>query len=103
MVCPRFSWSVPDFTEYDAYQKCNLTKGEFEELKKLDKTSRTFLVKQSNTSCFAKLDLHGFDEQLPIISGTDDDISQCELIRSKVGDDPANWIPEFQKYLKRKL
>ena len=91
----------PD-AEFEAYQKCNVTKGEFKKLKALDKTSRTFLVKQSNTSCFAKLDLHGFDEQLPIISGTDDDIKQCELIRSQVGDDPINWIPEFQKYLKRK-
>lgn len=91
----------PD-AEFESYEKCNVTKGEFDKLKLLDKTSRTFLVKQSNTSCFAKLDLYGFDEHLPIISGTEDDISECEAIRSKVGDNPELWIPEFQKYLKGK-
>jgi type IV secretion system protein VirB4 len=91
----------PD-AEYDAYKQCNVTQGEFKKLKALSKTSRTFLVKQSNTSCFAKLDLHGFDDHLPIISGTDDDIKRCEMIRKKVGDKPENWIPEFQHYLKNK-
>ena len=91
----------PD-AEFRSYQQCNLTKGEFDKLKELDKTSRTFLVKQSNTSCFAKLDLHGFDEHLPIISGTEDDISECEKIRTVVGGNPDLWIPELQKRLKLK-
>ncbi|OCH65470.1 conjugal transfer protein TraE [Vibrio diabolicus] len=86
----------PD-AEYDAYQKCNLTQGEFNKLKALDKQSRTMLVKQSNTSCFAKLDLGGFDEFLPIISGTTDDITLCEAIRAEVGNHPDNWIPELLK------
>jgi type IV secretion system protein VirB4 len=91
----------PD-AEFPSYEKCNVSKGEFEKLRTLDKTSRTFLVKQSNTSCFAKLDLHGFDDHLPIISGTEDDIRQCELIRAEFGDNPDVWIPEFQDYLKGK-
>jgi type IV secretion system protein VirB4 len=91
----------PD-AEYESYEKCNVTKGEFEKLKALNKTSRTFLVKQSNSSCFAKLDLHGFDEHLPIISGTDGDIKRCEIIRSEVGDKPEQWIPKFQNYLNGK-
>ena len=91
----------PD-AEYDSYEKCNVTKSEFEKLKLLDKTSRTFLVKQSNISCFAKLDLHGFDEHLPIISGTDDDIYQCAMIRAEFGDNPDIWIPKLQQYMKRK-
>lgn len=91
----------PD-AEYESYKKCNVTKGEFKKLKKLSKTSRTFLVKQSNTSCFAKLDLHGFDDHLPIISGTADDIRECEKIREIVGDSPNEWIPQFQTYLKLK-
>jgi type IV secretion system protein VirB4 len=91
----------PD-AEFQSYEKCNVTKAEFDQLKTLDKTSRTFLVKQSNTSCFAKLDLHGFDEYLPIISGSEDDINECESIRVKFGDDPEVWIPEFQRYLKGK-
>lgn len=91
----------PD-AEFKSYEKCNVSKGEFEKLKLLDKTSRTFLVKQSNISCFAKLDLHGFDEHLPIISGTEDDIYQCALIRAEFGDNPDVWIPKLQQYMKRK-
>ncbi|GAB7222900.1 VirB4 family type IV secretion/conjugal transfer ATPase [Vibrio owensii] len=86
----------PD-AEYDAYRQCNLTQGEFDKLKALDKQSRTMLIKQSNTSCFAKLDLGGFDEFLPIISGSTDDIVLCETIRAEVGNDPDLWIPELLK------
>ena len=80
-------------------KKCNVTEGEFIKLKQLDKTSRTFLVKQSNTSCFAKLDLWGFDKHLPIISGTDADIFVCEQIRAEFGDDPNVWIPKLQQHI----
>lgn len=89
----------PD-AEYEAYKKCNLTKGEFKKLKELDKTSRVFLVKQSNTSCFAKLDLWGFDDHLPIISGTDNDIDSCEKIRAEFGDDPIVWIPKLLQHIR---
>ncbi len=86
----------PD-AEYSAYQRCNLTLGEFTKLKALDKQSRTLLIKQSNTSCFAKLDLGGFDEFLPIISGSTDDIVLCESLRSELGNAPERWIPELLK------
>lgn len=91
----------PD-AEFEAYKSCNVTQGEFDKLKKLDKASRTFLVKQSNTSCFAKLDLYGFDDHLPIISGTDEDLNQCEIIRKEFGDDPNVWIPKLQAHLREK-
>nr|WP_087019122.1 conjugal transfer protein TraE [Thaumasiovibrio subtropicus] len=84
----------PD-AEYPSYEKCNVSKGEFEQLKKLGKQSRTFLIKQSNDSIFAKLDLGGFDEFLPIISGDDHVISLCESVRQEVGDNPDRWIPEL--------
>lgn len=88
----------PD-AEFEAYQRCSLTQAEFDALTLLDKTSRTFLIKQSNTSCFAKLDLFGFDAFLPIISGTDDSLLLCEQIRAKHGNDPQKWIPHFQAAL----
>lgn len=91
----------PD-AEFEAYSKCNVTQGEFDKLKALDKASRTFLIKQSNTSCFAKLDLFGFDDHLPIISGTDEDIVECERIRAEYGDEPDVWIPKLQDFLRQK-
>lgn len=86
----------PD-AEFESYKRCNLTKKEFDKLKNLDKQSRVMLVKQSNTSCFAKMDLGGFDEFLPIISGSTDDIQLCEEVRAEVGNDPDIWIPELLK------
>lgn len=91
----------PD-AEFEAYKQCNLNEGEFIKLKRLEKTSRIFLVKQSNTSCFAKLDLHGFDDYLPIISGTTEDITLCEEIRNEHGDNPDVWIPLLRQAIKER-
>lgn len=85
----------PD-AEYRSYSRCNVEKAEFEKLTKLSKTSRIFLVKQSNSSCFAKLDLAGFDEFLPIISATTDNLELCDHLRSLHGD---NWLPHFEASL----
>lgn len=90
----------PD-AEEESYLRCGLTQGEFEKVKMLGVDSRTFLVKQSHVSSFAKLDLYGFDDFLPIISGTTDNIFACEKIRTEVGSDPEHWIPALQQYLKK--
>ncbi|WP_261887509.1 VirB4 family type IV secretion/conjugal transfer ATPase [Vibrio aerogenes] len=82
----------PDAT-FESYRQCNLTPREFEKLQALDKQSRTMLIKQSNTSCFAKMDLSGFDDVLPVISGSTDDIRLCESVREDVGQNPDQWIP----------
>ncbi|ARR10594.1 MULTISPECIES: conjugal transfer protein TraE [Vibrio harveyi group] len=89
--------------EYDSYRKLGLSDKEVLGVLKLGKESRTFLVKQSNDSAFAKLDLYGFDEFLPIISGTTDDIKLCEAIRELINsDDPEKWIPLFQQVKRHK-
>lgn len=90
----------PD-AQMDSYLKIGLTEKEFKKLSALDKESRTFLIKQSNSSCFAKMDLYGFDDYLPIISGTTKSQQLCEKIRKEKGtDDPNVWIPEFQRILR---
>ncbi|MGL5290035.1 MAG: hypothetical protein ACRC9N_11245 [Aeromonas sp.] len=92
----------PD-AEFDGYQKIGLTEKEFKRLKSLGKESRTMLIKQSGSSCFAKMDLYGFDEFLPVISGTMEGITLCETIRSDLGtENPDIWIPELLKQLKEK-
>ncbi|MGL4666592.1 MAG: conjugal transfer protein [Saezia sp.] len=90
----------PDAT-LEAYKKCNVTDKEFAMLQALSKDSRTFLIKQSNNSCFAKFDLHGFDDFIPIISGDDAVIALCEKIRAKVGDNPDDWIPVMQAHFRK--
>lgn len=89
----------PD-ANWDGYKKVGLNEKEFKQLKSLGLASRTFLIKQSNSSAFAKMDLFGFDDFLPIISGSKAGISLCEIIRrEKNTDDPNVWIPEFRQRL----
>lgn len=90
----------PD-ADLDGYKKIGLTVKEFDRLKKLGKESRTMLIKQSGSSCFAKMDLYGFDDFLPIISGSMEGITLCEKVRAELGtDNPDIWIPEFLKQLR---
>lgn len=87
----------PD-AEWDGYEKVGLNRKEFEKLKRLTKESRTMLIKQSGSSAFAKMDLYGFDDFLPIISGTTEGIVLCEKIRAELQtENPDIWIPEFIK------
>lgn len=94
----------PD-AEYESYKKIGCTEKEFNELKKLYKDSRTFLIKQSNTSCFAELNLYGFDDYLPIISGTWENVALRNEIVQEIGSDaPDKWIPVLQQRIReRKL
>lgn len=89
----------PD-ADWEGYKKIGLTEKEFSRLKKLGKESRTMLIKQSGESAFAKMDLYGFDDFLPVISGTTEGIQICKQIWQEMGDDPDIWIPEFRKRLK---
>jgi type IV secretion system protein VirB4 len=59
--------------------------------------SRMFLVKQNGSSVVAGLDLHGFDEELAVLSGRTANIELLESIRAEVGDDPAKWLDVFHQ------
>ncbi|OLF56779.1 conjugal transfer protein [Aeromonas veronii] len=90
----------PD-ANWSGYEKIGLTLKEFEKLKALTLESRTMLIKQSGSSCFAKMDLYGFDDFLPIISGSMEGIMICEQIRRELNtENPDIWIPELLKRLK---
>lgn len=85
---------------FEKYQLCGLNRKEFDDLHALEKDSRTFLVKQSHQSTFAKLDLSDFEDYLPIISGTWESIQMSHEVRAEVGDDPKDWVPVFRERLK---
>lgn len=83
---------------YEEYKKIGITRKEFRKLKSLAKESRTFLVKKSNTSVFACMDLHGFNEYLPILSGDTWGVKAAEEIIERIGSkEPNDWIPVFLK------
>ena len=76
------------------------TEKEFEKLKELTKESRTMLIKQSGSSVFAKMDLFGFDEFIPVLSGSETGLSIFDEIIAEKGDvAPDIWIPELLKRL----
>lgn len=81
---------------WEQYEKCGLNKKEFAELVELDLLSRTFLVSQDSGSGFCKLDLHGYDEFLPVISSTWEGINLANKVREELGtENIEQWIPEF--------
>lgn len=86
----------PDAT-FDSYRKCSLNKKEFTELAKLEKTSRTFLIKQGHQSSFCLLNLYGFGDELAVISATKENVTLLETIRAEVGEDPEVWLPIYQQ------
>ncbi|HBP4970054.1 TPA: conjugal transfer protein TraE [Pseudomonas aeruginosa] len=86
---------------FEKYQLCGLNRKEFDDLFALEKDSRTFLIKQSHQSTFAKLDLTGYDEYLPIISGSWESIQLSHEVRREVGDDPKDWVPVFRERLRQ--
>lgn len=72
-----------------------LTEAEFDVVKNLGETSRTFLVKQGRISAICRFDLAGLTEILSVISGTTESVTALDALRAEVGDDPDVWLPLF--------
>lgn len=89
----------PD-ASFEKYQLCGLNRKEYDDLIKLEKTSRTFLIKQSHQSTFVKLDLDDYGDFLPILSGDWEGIQLAHEIKSEVGNDPKDWLPIFRQRLR---
>lgn len=79
----------------------NLSDREIEIIREELPDSRRFLVKRSTESIVCELDLSGFDDELAILSGTTGSIELSRRIRDQVGNDPADWLPEFQRQRRR--
>jgi len=87
---------LPDTAaEFATYERKGLTRKEFDEYKKLGKHSRTFLIKQGNQSAFARLDLHGFDDEIAVLSGDKENVLILDQVRAEVGDEPDVWLPIY--------
>ncbi|WP_192799285.1 VirB4 family type IV secretion/conjugal transfer ATPase [Brucella tritici] len=75
-----------------------LTEREYELIaRKLSVESRQFLLKQGHNSVVAELDLHGLDDELAVLSGRTGNVELVDTIRAEIGNDPADWLPVFQK------
>lgn len=79
---------------------CNgfgLTEQEFEIIRNTAPESRRFLLKHGRHSVIARLDLNGMDDFIAVLSGRTETVNLLDEIRAEVGDDPAVWLPIFNK------
>ena len=74
-----------------------LTVHEYELIRTLPDTARCFLVKHGQESVVVRLNLTGADDLLTILSGRERTVRLFDEIRSRTGDDPADWLPELVK------
>jgi type IV secretion system protein VirB4 len=84
-----------DLKEYT--EGLGLTEREFKLVKEqLAPGSRMFLVKQGHHSVVCQLDLKGFEAELAVISSRASSVEHLHRIMTRVGHDPAQWLPVFQ-------
>lgn len=74
-----------------------LSTHEFEIVRSLPDTSHCFLIRHGNDSVVVRLNLSGEAELLTILSGREKTVRLLDEIRTRTGDDPADWLPELLK------
>ena len=88
----------PDAKYEGSYELTGMSEKEFQELVKKSLDSRTFLVKQSRQSAFAKMDLYGFQDEMAVLSGSS---SNTEILRQileeKTYESADEWYPIFKE------
>lgn len=72
-----------------------LTPKEYAFIRNTPPERRTFLVKHGNDSVIARLDLSSMPDLVQVLSGRKETVELCAALRSRLGDDPANWLPRF--------
>lgn len=95
-----------DFDDY--VNGLKLTKTEFEELKKLDERSRSFMVKQGHYSAICQLKLGDLPDALSVISASTDNIGVMHRLIDQLPDlngvesssvfkmvSPEDWLHDF--------
>lgn len=89
--------------EYQDYVgKFKLSEKEYHIVKTLNKSSRFFLMKQGKHSVVVRADLReGFDDEIAVLSGRERNVRLLDEIRSKLGNTPKAWIPEFYNQIKK--
>lgn len=79
----------------DYVEGFGLTEHEFELIRALPDTSRCFLVKQSQHSVVARLDLAGLEGELRVLAGTERSVRRLDALRARFGDAPEGWLEPF--------
>lgn len=72
-----------------------LSNREYAIIKYTDPGSRYFLVKQSEDSVVAKIDLSGMNDFIEVLSARADTVRIMDKVIEEVGDHPDDWLPIF--------
>lgn len=78
-----------------------LTESEFEAVLDIPEGSRRFLYKQGMQAGLGEIDLEGMGDVLDVLSGTPDRAMIAERLIEETGDDPALWLPEYIRRVRR--
>jgi type IV secretion system protein VirB4 len=87
----------PKADRVDYIEGFKLTEREYSLLVSTPQESRQFLIKQGTKSVMAELSLTGMDDEISVLSSTTENISILDKIRREVGNDSADWLPNFYK------
>ena len=93
----------PEADRDDYIKHFKLSEKEYELIRDLPEKSRRFLIKQGSNSVVAELDLRGFDDELAVLSGNTATSLLAEQLVAQLGEDPANWLPEFHKIRRERI
>ena len=60
-------------------------------------SSRSFVLLRDSGAVVCEFDLSGLPEQVALLSSTRNRVNLLDRIRAETGDDPARFVPEFQR------
>lgn len=83
--------------DYGEHGGIGLMPAEIHEIRNLEQGDGTFLLKQGQQSLVAQLPLHGMSSHVAVLSGREATVRLLDRLRAEVGDDPAVWLPEFER------
>ena len=98
--CPtgiHFSNPQASAEDYGERSGIGLRPAEVAIVRSLEQGNGLFLLKQGTKSLVAQLPLHGMPAQIAVLSGREATVRLLDQVRADVGDDPAVWLPEFER------
>lgn len=85
----------PRADEESYIRRFGLSAKEFNFIRNTPPERRTFLIKHGNDSVIARLDLSAMPDLVKVLSGRKETVEACAALRARLGNDPAEWLPEF--------
>lgn len=89
----------PSAEYVNSYERCGISKTEFNKIINLPEKSRKFLIKQGHNSAVANFNLKGFEQELAVLSGTS---ANVEILHKILQEHPENWLNLFQQAVKKR-